>query len=174
MIGGVRVAFWPLAASRFAGYNLGANSLGAISLSDFVATFSSLPLLSALPLILAQAAKEGGGAPGEGAGGWGEGIFGSMMFPLMITLVLMYFLLMRPEQRKRKDMERQLSTLKKNDHVVTIGGIAGTIVVANEGSKFVTLRIDDSTGTKVRVLRTAISHIGPAEEAEAEAEAKGK
>src|SRR5687768_3645890 len=97
-----------------------------------------------------------------------------MMFPLMITLVLMYFLLMRPEQRKRKEMEKQLSTLKKNDHVVTIGGIAGTVVVANEGSKFITLLIDDSTGTKVRVLRSAVSHVGPADEAEAEAKSDGK
>ena len=131
-----------------------------------------------LPVMLAQAAKGAAGAGGAGGagagGGWGEGIFGSMMFPLMITLVLMYFLLMRPEQRKRKEMERQLSTLKKNDHVVTVGGIAGTVVVANEGSKFITLRIDDSTGTKVRVLRSAVSHIGPADEADAEAKPEGK
>jgi preprotein translocase subunit YajC len=41
----------------------------------------------------------------------------------------MYFLLMRPEQRKQ-EMEQLLASLKKNDHVVTVGGICGTVVAA--------------------------------------------
>lgn len=121
-----------------------------------------------IPLVLAQAEK-GKAAPAAGGGGWGEGIFGSMMFPLAITMVLMYFLLMRPEQRKRKETEKQLRELKKNDHVVTSGGIIGTVVVANEGQKSITLRIDDGNGTKIRVLRSAIVHVGPIDEAEPDA-----
>ena len=72
----------------------------------------------------------------------------------------MYLLLMRPEQKKRKDMERLLAGIKKNDHVVTIGGIFGTVVLANPGSKSVTIRVDDGTGTKLKVLRSAISQVG--------------
>jgi preprotein translocase subunit YajC len=87
----------------------------------------------------------------------------------MITLVLMYLLLMRPEQKKRKDMERVLAGVKKNDHVVTIGGIYGTVVAAVSDSKFVTIRVDDSNGTKLKILRSAISHVGAAEEADGEA-----
>jgi preprotein translocase subunit YajC len=108
--------------------------------------------------VLAQAA-EGGGL---------ESIFGSMAIPLAFTLLLMYFLLMRPEQKKRKDMEKLLAGIKKNDHVVTIGGIYGTVVATAADSKFVTLRVDDSTGTKLKVLRSAISHVGGPEEAEIE------
>jgi len=113
------------------------------------------------PTILAQ----GGGA---GGGGGLEMIFGNMMIPLIITMALMYLLLMRPDQKKRKEMEKLIASIKKNDHVVTIGGIYGTVVAAIPDSKFVTIRVDDSTGTKVKVLRSAISHVGAPEEAEAE------
>ena len=113
------------------------------------------------PAILAQ----GGGA---GGGGGLDMIFGNMMIPLIITMALMYLLLMRPEQKKRKEMEKLLASIKKNDHVVTVGGIYGTVVAAVPDSKFVTIRVDDSTGTKVKVLRSAISHVGAPEEAEAE------
>lgn len=121
-------------------------------------------VLAEWPLLLAQ---------GEGAGGGGifESLFGSMMLPLLATMALMYFLLMRPEQKKRKEMEQLLSGLKKNDHVVTVGGICGTVVASSADSKVVTLRIDDSNGTKVRVLRSAISQVGSVEEAAAEGKA---
>jgi preprotein translocase subunit YajC len=89
-----------------------------------------------------------------------------MLFPLVLTMLLMYFILMRPERRKRKEIEQRLAALKKNDHVVTIGGIYGTVVAATGESKFVTIRVDDSTGTKLKVLRTAISHVGAEEEGE--------
>jgi len=114
---------------------------------------------------VALLAQEGGAA---GGGGF-DSIFGSMAIPLAITFLLVYLLLMRPEQKKRKEMERQLAGIKKNDHVVTIGGIFGTVVAATADSKFVTIRVDDSTGTKLKVLRSAISHIGAPEGAEAEA-----
>jgi preprotein translocase subunit YajC len=105
------------------------------------------------------------GAGAAGGGGLFESLFGGMMIPLFGTMLLMYFLLMRPEQNKRKQMERLLAGIKKNDHVVTVGGICGTVVAANPDSKIVTVRIDDSTGTKVRVLRSAIAQVGSPEDA---------
>jgi preprotein translocase subunit YajC len=110
-------------------------------------------------------AQEAGGA---GGGGF-ETLFSSMAIPLMITFLLMYLLLMRPEQKKRKEMEARVAAIKKNDHVVTIGGIYGTVVAAQADSKFVTVRVDDSTGTKLKILRSAISHVGAADEADGEA-----
>ena len=109
--------------------------------------------------LLAQEAAPAGG------GGF-ESLFSSMAIPLMITFLLMYLLLMRPEQKKRKEMEARVAAIKKNDHVVTIGGIYGTVVGAQADSKFVTVRVDDSTGTKLKILRSAISHVGVADEAE--------
>lgn len=126
----------------------GADSLGSIV--AFGSDFSAL---------LAQAGGGGAGA---------ESIFSSMMIPLGITMLLMYLLLMRPEQKKRKEQEKLLSAVKKNDHVVTIGGIFGTVVLANPGSRTVTIRVDDGTGTKLKILRTAISQVGAVEEGDSE------
>jgi preprotein translocase subunit YajC len=111
-------------------------------------------------LLLAQ----GGGA----AGGGMDSFFTSLAIPLGVTLLLMYLLLMRPEQKKRKEMEKQLSAIKKNDHVITIGGIYGTVVNAAPGSRMVTLRVDDGTGTKIKVLRSAISQVGAVDEGDME------
>ena len=112
-------------------------------------------------LLLAQAG-------GPAAGGGMDSLFSSMAIPLAVTLVLMYLLLMRPEQKKRKEMERLLAGIKKNDHIVTIGGIFGTVVLANPGSRTVTIRVDDGTGTKLKVLRSAISQVGAVDEGEPE------
>ena len=113
-------------------------------------------------LLLAQGA-------GPAAGGGMDSIVSSMAIPLAITMVLMYFLLMRPEQKKRKEQEKLLAAIKKNDKVVTIGGIVGVVLVANPGSRFVTLRIDDGTGTKIKILRSAISQVGAVDEGDSEA-----
>jgi len=112
-------------------------------------------------LLLAQ----GGGA----AGGGMDSFFTSMAIPLGVTLLLMYLLLMRPEQKKRKEMEKQLGSIKKNDHVLTIGGIYGTIVNATPGSRFVSIRVDDGTGTKLKILRSAISQVGAVDEGDSDA-----
>lgn len=111
------------------------------------------------------------GAPAGNAAG-GGGILdmltnSGMLLPLVATMALMYFLLMRPEQKKRKEMAELLANLKKNDKVVTIGGILGTVVSASPDAKFVTIRIDE--GTKIRVLRSAISQVGGPDEAEPDA-----
>ena len=105
----------------------------------------------------------------QAAGGGGfDSLLSGMAIPLMVTLLLMYLLLMRPDQKKRKEMEKLLASIKKNDHVVTIGGIFGTVVLANPGSESVVIRVDDSNGTKIKVLRSAISRVGGEEAAEGE------
>jgi preprotein translocase subunit YajC len=61
--------------------------------------------------------------------------------------------------------------VRKNDQVETIGGIWGTVVNASAGFRFATIRVDDSTGTRLRIRRTAISAVGDLEEAEPETKA---
>lgn len=115
--------------------------------------------LAAWPL--AQAA--GGGAKGKGAAGDGgllNTLFANPLIPFLLIGLVFYLLLMRPEQKRKKEMEQLLSNLKKNDRVVTIGGICGTVVNVSSGSNYVTLRVDDSNNTRVRVLRSAISRVG--------------
>jgi preprotein translocase subunit YajC len=92
--------------------------------------------------------------------------FGGMMLPLMLTMVLFYFMFMMPDRKRQKELEKQLQDLKKNDPVTTAGGICGVVVNISPGSKYVTIRIDESNNTRMKVLRTHITHIGPHEEIE--------
>ncbi|HEU0068345.1 MAG TPA: preprotein translocase subunit YajC [Nitrospiraceae bacterium] len=87
--------------------------------------------------------------------------FGSLggLFPFIAIGLLFYFMLLRPERKKRSDMEQVLENLKKNDRVVTIGGIFGVIVNVQKGAEDVTLRIDDTNNTRLRVLRSAIARV---------------
>jgi len=50
------------------------------------------------------------------------------MLPLVLILVVFYFLLVRPQQQKAKEHKELVSALKKNDQVVTVAGIYGRIV----------------------------------------------
>jgi preprotein translocase subunit YajC len=96
-----------------------------------------------------------------------DGFGNSMWFqlwPFLIIGVLFYFMLIAPERRKRKQMDELLKNIKKNDQVVTIGGICGTVVNASPSSAVVTIRVDDGNNTKLKVLRTAISRVGSPEE----------
>jgi preprotein translocase subunit YajC len=110
-----------------------------------------------------------GAAPPGGAGG-GNGAPANPLVELapmlMMFAVLFYFIVMRPQQRERKKREDLLGQLKKNDKVLTVGGIIGTIAdLSNDGSR-VTLRVDD--GTRIKFTRSSIQ--GPySENAEAEA-----
>ena len=83
--------------------------------------------------------------------------------PFIVIGLLFYFILLRPDRRKRQELETMLSQLKKNDRVVTVGGIFGTVVQAPQGAEDVTLKVDESSNTRIRVLRSSISRVLTAE-----------
>jgi preprotein translocase subunit YajC len=82
-----------------------------------------------------------------------------MMFLLVLLGVMFYFVLWLPEKRKRDENRKQLESLKENDRVVTVGGIHGTVTNVRRDQQMVTLRIDESTGTKIRVGNSAIAQV---------------
>lgn len=67
----------------------------------------------------------------EGASAIG---MGSMLLPLILMLALMYFLMIRPESKRKKQAEEMRNSLKKGDQITTIGGITGKIVHVGEDS----------------------------------------
>lgn len=83
----------------------------------------------------------------------------TFFFPVILIGILFYFMLIRPERKKSAEAADMLKTLKKNDHVVTVGGIFGTVVNVQENSDIVTIRVDENTNAKLRVRRSAISAI---------------
>ena len=57
---------------------------------------------------------------------------GGMLLPLIVMMGLMYFMLIRPENKRKKEAEQMRSSVKKGDKIVTIGGICGVVVDVKE------------------------------------------
>jgi preprotein translocase subunit YajC len=93
------------------------------------------------------------GAPDAANGG--SGSFITTLIPFALIILIFYFLIIRPQNKKQKDTQRMLSALKKGDKVVTIGGIHGVIQSVKESS--VIVKVDDNT--KLEISRSAISTV---------------
>lgn len=78
----------------------------------------------------------------------------SMLLPFILMFVVMYFLILRPQKRKERERKELLSRVKKNDRVVTGGGIHGLVTSVRENE--VILRVDDAKDVKIKVDRSAI------------------
>jgi preprotein translocase subunit YajC len=76
------------------------------------------------------------------------------LFPFILIFVLMYFILFRGPRKKQQQHKQMIQTLAKNDKVQTIGGIIGTVVDIKDNE--VTLKVDESNNTKIKILRSAI------------------
>jgi preprotein translocase subunit YajC len=95
-------------------------------------------------------------APGPAGGANGGGIMS--VLPLMIGMfAIMYFLIIRPQQKQRRERENLLRAIKKGDRVVTTGGLYGTVVGLSEHT--VTLKVADQV--KLEFERSAIGRIVP-------------
>ena len=82
---------------------------------------------------------------------------GSLLFPIVLAFVFVYFFLIRPQKREQEQKQSLLSALKKNDRVVTTGGMFGTIVNLKDDE--VTLRVDDQNKVKIRFAKSAIARV---------------
>jgi len=77
--------------------------------------------------------------------------------PMILIIAVFYFLLIRPQEKKRKEHENLLTTLKKGEDVITNSGIHGKISKVSESDSFVMLDIADNTTVKIE--RSAIVEI---------------
>lgn len=87
--------------------------------------------------------------------------------PIGLVILVFYFLILRPQNKKQKELKEMLASLKKNDKVQTIGGIHG--VVANnvkENDTTVVLKVDDNV--KMEFARSAISGLVAGKEKKAD------
>jgi preprotein translocase subunit YajC len=75
--------------------------------------------------------------------------------PLVLRGVIFYFLLLRPEQRRRKDHERLVAALKRGDQVVLASGIHGRVTGVAEK----TLSVEIARGVQVQVERSAVQTV---------------
>lgn len=96
----------------------------------------------------------GGGQGGQsGQGGGIQSYFGLIMFGAV--LLIMYFLVIRPQQKKQKETQSMLKNLQKGDKITTIGGIRG--VVHSVKDDVITVRVDDNV--RIEFLKSAIASV---------------
>jgi preprotein translocase subunit YajC len=83
----------------------------------------------------------------------------SLLVPLVPIVILFYLMIVRPQRARERNFKSLLSNLKKNDHVVTIGGIHGVVTNVQKEADRVTIRVDEATGTTLRVGLSAIGRV---------------
>jgi preprotein translocase subunit YajC len=82
-----------------------------------------------------------------------------MLLPFLAIGLLFYWLLLRPQQKDRARRDAMLKAIKKNDRVVTIGGIFGVVTNVRSEANEVTIKVDESTNTKLRMTLSSIAQV---------------
>ena len=86
----------------------------------------------------------------------GAGMLGALL-PFLLMFAVLYFLLIRPQQKRQKKQQAVLEKLKSGDRVITNGGIFGVIVNFNDKNKSVVLKVGGQDATKLEILRSSIA-----------------
>ena len=80
----------------------------------------------------------------------------AQFIPLLLIFAIMYFLLIRPQQKKLKDHQAMVNGLRRGDKVVTAGGMYGKVVkVHDEGD----VEVEIAEGVKVRMVQSTIAQV---------------
>ncbi|MBN2021402.1 MAG: preprotein translocase subunit YajC [Pirellulales bacterium] len=73
--------------------------------------------------------------------------------------VLFYFFMIRPQRREQATRQAMLAAVKKNDRVITAGGIYGVVTNVHHEADEVTIKVDEATNTKLRVTLGSIARV---------------
>ncbi len=88
-------------------------------------------------------------------GGSGGGL--NMIMLMVPVFIIMYVLMIRPQKRKEKQRKEMISKIKKNDRVVTIGGIHGTVVTVKDNETVI--KVDESSNTRLKLSKSAVAKV---------------
>ena len=96
-------------------------------------------------------------AQATGSGGFGS-TFGSLVPLLLIFLqfLIMYFIIIRPQQKKAKEHKLMVEALKRGDQVLTQGGIIGKVSKIKDDNE---IEVEISANTKVRIVRSTVVNV---------------
>jgi preprotein translocase subunit YajC len=112
-------------------------------------------------VLFAEDAPAGGGGNAQQPGG----SILSMLPIFALIMVAFYFLMVRPIRQQEKQKQALLAAMKKNDKVVTQGGIIGVVANINDKQDEVTLKIDENANVRLRVTKSSIVRVITPEEA---------
>lgn len=110
------------------------------------AIFNLLPQMLGMP--------DGAGGGGTGSGGGGTQLI-TMLVTFGLIIVVFYFLVIRPQNKKQKDAKKMLQSIMKGDRVVTIGGLHGSVESVKEDA--VVLKVDDNV--KLKFSKSAVAQV---------------
>jgi preprotein translocase subunit YajC len=82
-------------------------------------------------------------------------IFG-MMLPLLLIMVVFYFLLIRPQQRKMRDHQQMVKNVRRGDTIVTSGGLVGKVAKVVDDNE---VMVDIAENVQVRIMKHALSEV---------------
>jgi len=87
------------------------------------------------------------------AGGAAGGLIGFV--PILLIFAIMYFLMIRPQQKKMKEHKAMVEALRRGDQVLTAGGMIGKVVKVNEAE----VEVELAPNVKVRVIKNTIAQV---------------
>lgn len=90
----------------------------------------------------------------QAAGGGGGAI--AQFLPLILIFAIMYFLLIRPQQKKMKEHRAMVEALRRGDQVVTAGGLIGKVTKVKDEDE---VEVELTDGVKVRVVQSTIASV---------------
>ena len=111
--------------------------------------------LVSISLLAGRAFAFGGGQPAQ-PGAESPSMLVTM-FPFVLMFVILYLLIIRPQQRKQKDHQRMIDELKKGDRVVTSGGVHGTITGIKDKEDILVVQV--AKDVQIEVSRGSISRV---------------
>jgi preprotein translocase subunit YajC len=79
----------------------------------------------------------------------------SLIVPTMLIIGIMYFLMIRPQQKRLKEHRDMVASIRRGDTVVTSGGIIGKVAKVDENE----LQVEIADGVKIKVVRTTVSEV---------------
>lgn len=91
----------------------------------------------------------------QAAGGAGGSAAFAQFIPLILIFVIMYFLMIRPQQKRAKQHREMVSALQKGDQIITQGGIFGKVTSVRDDE----LEVEIAQGVKVRIVRATVTQV---------------
>ena len=85
--------------------------------------------------------------------------FGGMLPAMVLIMIAFYFMIIRPQRKQQQESQARVDNLKENDRVVTVGGIYGVVTNIQRDADRITLRVDETTGAKLRVRVSSIAEV---------------
>lgn len=92
----------------------------------------------------------------QAAGATAGNPLNSMLIPMVLIFGIMYFFLIRPQQKKVKEDQKMREALRRGDQILTQGGLIGKVSKVKEGDE---IEVEIADGVKVRMTRAAVLQV---------------